>query len=442
MYAVTVSCLIAAATLVAQGKVDFRLPISAQAGGQAVTAEIAVKQAPPQWLALREYVGPYWRIGPTLAEVQSYMAEHRRTGPIAVRYDKAPPGSITRSPRAAVGFVVDEGYTTDDPYRIVRAETMLVAYMAIEGRQGPTQRDYIRIREWALARGYEPTGQITELYAITAPEQSGGSVRTEIQAAVVPRVPPPREVMATRGDQHRPHAEPHSAPNREAGERTSPTAPPAPELQITCPVEPASDSAIPSITSENDVTKTGRAARRETSEATILPDPNMLTQGETRSSGSLQPVRELIASGRFDHLAQQLMPDNRVILPLDQLWLGQLVFRIGAVARGVEQVHPGQAGKLEALAEALTNRYKSVFAELKHAPLDEVVVRLDSRDARIAIHKRGIMTDVDRLLAKIAFRTITADSSVDEIIGILDRVQELLQQVRPITSEIPASDHK
>jgi effector-binding domain-containing protein len=332
-----------------------------------------------------------------LGEVQKYMIAHGHAGPFVVRYDKGPVGGISRPPRAAVGFVADEGYIPESPFQIVRKEAEFVAHMVIEGRPGPTQRDYIRIREWALARGYEPTGQITELYAITAREQSGGSMRTEIQVAVVPRVPPPPEVMAMREEKHPAWADRQ------------------PEQEL------ATDATSPPWTQP-------------------MPSPQVsrLVQStfEPPASEPLRPIRELIAAERFDRLAQQLMPDNRSLPPLDQLWLGQLVFRIGAVARGIEQVHPGQERKVAELAEALKGRYKRVYAELRRAPLDEVIVRVGNDDAALGVRKRGIMSDVDRLLSRIALRTIDADSALDDVADMLERTQELLQQISPTTKQV------
>ena len=369
---------------------------------------IAVKPTPAESLALREHTGPYWRIGPLIGEVQKYMTDHGRAGPIVVRYDKGPPGRVTRTLHAGIGFVVDESYTPEVPFGLVRKEAELVAWMAIEGRSGPTQHDYVRIREWALARGYESTGQVIEVYASASGDRSGGLMSTEIQVVVVPRVPPPAGAMAARDAERRAPAD-----RQPAGTAPIAMVRPTPSQPVTEYVE------------------SEEAGLREPSGALARTSP--LAETQTRKPEPVQSIRELIAIGEFNRVAEQLMPDNRAVPPLDQLWLGQFVFRIGAVARGLEQVYPGQAGKATTLAQALTSRHKKVYAELKHAPLAEVAVRLNTQDAPVAVRRREVMNDVDRLLARIALGAVGVDDALDELGGVLERVQGLLEQVSPIT---------
>lgn len=156
-----------------------------------------------------------------------------------------------------------------------------------------------------------------------------------------------------------------------------------------------------------------------------LGNPNRYRH-RSRGAELIQPVRELLATERFDRVAEQLMPDGLAIPSAVQLWLGQLVFRIGAIAKGIEQVYPGEERIAVAMADAITRRYKKVSVGFELDPLDQVVVRVDILKDSFAAQRRAIMHDVDKLLGRIAFRSISADAAVNDLADIIQRVQDFV----------------
>ena len=81
------------------------------------------------------------------------------------------------------------------------------------------------------------------------------------------------------------------------------------------------------------------------------------------------------------------------------------------------------------LADAIRARYKKESAGLELSPLDQAIVRVDVRADPLAETKRAIMTDLDRLSGRIALKSVDAQAATDAVVDIVQRAQDLLQQV-------------
>ena len=397
-------------------------PKSAPAASAPASADgtVAVKRIDPVQLVFVEHHGPYWAVGPALARVREHMLKHAQAGPMFVRYLTDPLDAGQRSLSAQVGFVAKGGHRPEPPFEGVQRSNELVAYTVVEGRSPAPRRDYPVIREWIQAHGYVVAGPVTEIYETTPPDRTAGPQRTEIQVTL--RAVQPGENLGVRPIVGAP-----------------PT--PVPVLLRQTTIPGASDVKVGKIEVHADATTSESEAatgpdvepkpgasteiRQEESTGTVVAEASTLSIG-VGEAGRIEPVRQLIATGQFDRIAEQLMPEGRVIPDSDQLWLGHVVFRIGAVAKGIQQVYPRETRVAGAMADAVTRRYKKISAGFQADPLGQAVVRVDVQTDPLADRKRAIMRDVDSLLGRIAFRSVGAEAATDELAEILQRVQDLM----------------
>lgn len=419
-------CALMISWLIAWGAVpapeSSQMPKAAPAKSTPAPAEgaVAVKRTDPVQLVFVEHRGPYWGVGPALARVREYMVKHVQIGPMFVRYLDDPLGAGQGPLRAQVGFVAKDSHRPEPPFKSIQRGRELVAYMVVEGRSSAPRRDYPVVREWIQAHGYVAAGPVTEIYETAPPDRRAGPQRTEIQVTL-------RAVH----------------PGETRGARSIVAAPPVPSpvvlRQTTTPgasqgeigrmlvhadtTTPRSDVA----TGPNVEAKPGAITgiRPGESTDTVVAEASKLSI-DAGEAGRTEPVGKLMAAGQFDRIARQLMPDGRDIHGSHQLWLGQLVFRIGAVAKGIQQVYPGEEQVAGMMADAVTRRYKKTSAAFQADPLDHAVVRVDVRTDPLANQKRAIMRDVDTLLGRIALRSVGAEAATQELAEILQRVQDLM----------------
>ncbi len=137
------------------------------------------------------------------------------------------------------------------------------------------------------------------------------------------------------------------------------------------------------------------------------------------------PVGELMAAGRFERIAEQLMPDHSAIPASLQVWLGHVVLRIGAAARGIEHVYPGNELRARRLADAITRRYKQASAGFEFDPLNEPVVDIDLGNDPLRLDKQALMHELNTLLGRIALRSMDAKTAVEELTTVVQRAQEI-----------------
>ncbi len=409
---------------------------AAPARSTAAPAEptVAVKRTDPVQIVFVEHRGPYWAVGPVLARVREYMLEHAQLGPMFVRYLSDPLGAGQGSLRAQVGFVAKDSCRPEPPFKSIQRSRELVAYMVVEGRSSAPRLDYPVVREWIQAHGYVAAGPVTEIYENAPPGRRTGPQRTEIQITL--RAVPPRENRDAPSVVGKPSQATPAPPDQTAMPGASPVE--VGKMDVHADTTTRESDAM----TGPDVEPSPEVIVGTTPEET--PDKCVAEASEPSSYTSeaerVKPVAELIASGQFDRIAQQLMPDGRVIPGSHQVWLGQVVFRIGAVAKGIKQVYPGEERVAGAMAGAIMRRYKKISAAFQLDPLDHATVRFDVRMDPLADQKRAVMRDVDTLLARIAFHSVGAEAAVEELAEIVQRVQDLMC-VQEATSPRPQAPH-
>ena len=152
---------------------------------------------------------------------------------------------------------------------------------------------------------------------------------------------------------------------------------------------------------------------------------------EPAKASAVLPVAQLLAAGQFERLAEQLMPPGAPIAVSLRVWFGQIVFRIRALAQGLQQLHPEQSGTIRAASDAIEQRYAERVLASDIDPLDQAVVHLRSGGDPNSIDKRAIMHDLDALLGRLAFQGLDAKTVEAEIAETLQRVQNLLSRQDP-----------
>jgi effector-binding domain-containing protein len=371
------------------------LPLRADEPPPAATApEIVLKQPDPAVVVFLEQTGPYWTVGPLFRQARELMLAHNEAGPLFARYATDPTTVAPEALRTRVGFVAKGEWAPEPPFRSAEYESEQVAAMVVEGSYGTTTRYYPVMREWLSAHGFEPVGPVIELYPPVARGTWGGTQRTEIQMPVRrPRVPEPpaAPVVASAENEPQRFFDSWEAPGDAPETQDTPTADERPTGPIR---EPGAVSAL------------------------AAPEP-------------IQPVRELIAVSRFDRIAEQLIPVDRPTPAALQVWLGQVVFRVSAVAKGIEQTFPGGAPQVTALSEAIVRRYRQASESSNVNPLESAVVHVDMRSDPHSAQRRSIVRDLDNLLGQVAIKTVDADSALGRLEDILQRIQDLMHSAQP-----------
>lgn len=338
--------------------------------------EIVLKNTDPMQVVFLEHTGPYWTVGPLFKQVREAMAEHNEIGPMFARYLADPTVVPAESLQTEVGFVTQGTWNPEPPLKIAQRAGEQVVSIVVEGSYGTTTRSYSLLRDWISRQGFEAVGPLIELYPSPPQGTLPSAHRTEIQIPVRP-----------------------------ASSAVSSTS--EPKVGVVFPRKPDDTPA----TSEND------------NSPTIV------------SMEPLYPIKDLVDSSRFDRIAEQLVPTHRPMPVGMQVWFGQVVFRISAVAKGIEQTYPGGAPQVTALSEAIVRRYRVVSASSKIDPLAQAVVRVDTHSDPQSAPKRLIMRDLDNLLGQVALKTIDAQSALERLSGLLQRIQDLTNTIVPIRKE-------
>jgi hypothetical protein len=190
------------------------------------------------------------------------------------------------------------------------------------------------------------------------------------------------------------------------------------------------DTLLPSI---------ARPIRADTRDEPAGPDlakatdaePNVATPAEVRprrAAAPVPPVSQLLLQRRFEDIAEQMLPPAEATPPSLQVWLGQVVYRLSAVAKGIKRVYPGEDKLIFALVDAINRRYAEVSAGSPIDPLEPPVVYVDSESDPLAAEKRAIMRQLDSLLGGIALRSVDVTATLNHLEDILQRSCDLARQ--------------
>lgn len=138
-------------------------------------------------------------------------------------------------------------------------------------------------------------------------------------------------------------------------------------------------------------------------------------------------ITELIESDQFDRIAELIMPRPDSIPSNQEIWFGQTIFRLKAVARGIERMYPGEGGTVIRLVNALSSRYEIIATRFERNPLDQAVVRMGSLHDPSAQSRRKLMRQMDSLLGQLAVKRLNAEELQEEIFDVIDRLYDIMR---------------
>ncbi len=389
-------------------------------------SEITVERMDPKQVAFLLHQGAYWTIGPEFVRVREHMKTLDQPGPLYVRYRNDPRTVPPQSLHTEIGFFFDGAYEPGPPYQMVRRNSELVARMLIDGPFAIVSRHFAMLHAWANAHDYVAVGPITEIYPET--DRRGERAQwIELQMVIEPRIEPIDQGTATSPET--PIKEvmgPPTAGTDAAG--VSPAPPPKRHAETVAagggPLEPTVAGPIDRKSGDAGApaTSPGEPAG-SASRASGTKDSNPVRSGPS--------IRALAAEQRFDRIAEEMLPGDRIYSPDWEIWLGHVVFRIRAIARGIEQAHPDDRAAVSALAGAIDRRLEQVSGSFTLKPLDHLVIPSAEGNDPDASEKRAILHELDVVMARIGLKSIDAPTTFDLLLRVAQRTADLMDSNRP-----------
>jgi len=448
-------------------------PMQSDPGAMGAGSEqVSVKLTDPARVVFVVHIGPYWTVGPKFAELREYMLKHGQPGPIYARYLDGPGGVPATSLRTEVGFFVQGSHDPEPPFEMAERSSELVATMVVDRPFATVSRYYAVLRRWAAGRDYAPVGPVTEIYALPAGSDSDARP-TEVQMAIVKVEPPPEPRIAKK---EQPDALPEKnelpdiPPPAEKLAEYVPTPAeaalgkaadegahlPVVDAPVATPQMPTVDGVAkkernPSLASNHDYYEPVHSAPPDRTSPTIVDDsdvkpavvevpspepatsepPSVERSAEPkvqRSFPPLVPIDVLVQRHQYDRVAEQLLPDDRLLAPHLEVWLGQVMYRVTAITGALER--RGKAGDnaaLIALGNAIDQRYRQVSKGFHADPLSQPTWRLDQRSDPQGEEKKSIMRALELIMGRLAVGGLDPSSNLTEVVEILQRVQDVMQ---------------
>jgi len=409
---------------------------------------VAVKETTPTAVVYLEHDGPYWALGPKFQQLAELRATVTGAGPFFTVYPGHPLGTMTRSKPAYVGFICDGCQGRSEiqrPFLIGEWPRELVAYTRFEGPASATLSLYSYMREWTTLNGYAATGPVVEIYASRGtgtgvePTTFQTEIRMPVRSLTDRRADaPPMGIVAVT-----PGTDAQDSPTI-SDRSTLPDSRPA-------PTAPASTTIVSTVLSSNgtepsharhstaSTTSPGVAARTEgpgqaIDPARAKPSAEEPPLNDAAASSDDATLDSLYVSQRMPQVAERLLPVGSSMSDAEVAWMGQFIFRVQALAKGVEQVYPQEAREiadLKALAVALERRYREQRPDGFAGSAARVVVRAAPNQDRAAAARQAVMRDMDSLLGRVALRTVDAAGAVSGLIELLSRMETSLADTRP-----------
>lgn len=359
---------------------------------------VTIESTDPARVVYLSHVGAYWTIGPVISRVREYMREQGEPGPLYVRFPMDPSTSLGASAPCEVGFFTARNYTVSAPFKSeTRGDEMVASMYPDRSLESPV-RYYSFLRNWAEAHGHASTGPVTEIHRVS-PGGSRGDARMQVRLAV-------RAMPKTLYDRT-PNG--GSSGNRQVSN-------PHPDQSLASRIQ--LNEGVPAIQAS-----TGPAGGPTGDETAI----GVVASADVAPSND--SVRTLIQQGRYEEIAEQLMPGGKTFSPSAQLWLGQVVFRLGAAAGGLERVYPDANTAIPVLSESIRRRYEHFALDFTGDPRSHAVPVVGPAGTTQAEERAAIMHDLDAILGGIAVKRFDAETVEAQLADIVERIRDLFVSV-------------
>ena len=133
----------------------------------------------------------------------------------------------------------------------------------------------------------------------------------------------------------------------------------------------------------------------------------------------------------YKGIAQRLIPDKPIPSKETQIWLGQIVYRMGAVAKGVTIMYPDQAADTTVLTDALMDRLNRVAPDAMSEAKKQAINRTDFRPDSIEGQRARLVRALDTLLSKVSSKSKTPTEVASELRRILGLAENLISETPP-----------
>lgn len=398
--------------------------------------KITIEQLEARSIVALEHKGPYWTVRRKLNDVVAYMKKRGHAGPLIIRYGADPTGPQAASLSSLVGFITDGDFEPEAPFRRVELPAEQVATETLAPGSGFSPRKFEALTKWANEHGYEPAGPMAELYYNTVDTAEAQAARRKVVLQVVVKQRPggPSSKVGPTHAEQPPATQPASkAPalakpttshvSQGAKQTAQPASPPEPAKQVAVvqkPVAPEAGGTAPATKQPVDTKPKADSSPVSPSPA-AQPPPKPAAPADDGS----KTIKELLESGRIDAVVDRVLPADRAIPETNQIWLGQVVFRVKAAAKGMDRVYPGKGKTLRDFSEALQRRFDAVSKLRSKNSTEQAVVRVDPEHrAHASKRQRELLMRLDRFLARIAFQTIPASSVVSDLGTLVGEVDQ------------------
>lgn len=327
------------------------------------------KSLPTGRFVYLEVDGPYWQIGPTVSKVQELMTRQGEKGPIQIRRTGYPFANSRSALHSRIGFMTSGDWPLETTFQEETLQAAEAASITIQGLQGTAMQRTSELETWIRQKKLEPTGTIVEL--ISPNTNPLGSSTAEILMLY-------REPQPTRN-------------------------PTTDRIPLESP-EPPTPSAEPP----------GRESAAEPKAATPVPMGDLWSQKD------------------YSSIARRLIPVAPAPVGDTQVWLGQVVFRFNAVAKGLTMTDPDHAGDFTLFADTMTARLNQIAPNAlgearKRMTAPQIDPRAETKDARRAL----VIRTLDTMLARISSRTLDVKGTTTEAGTLLSAIQDLIAETPP-----------
>lgn len=173
------------------------------------------------------------------------------------------------------------------------------------------------------------------------------------------------------------------------------------------------------------------AVRQPRNQAKPTESPDTKSEAPAKPTLPGSVIDELWDKKDYKGIAERLIPEQPAPNKETQIWLGQLVHRVGAVSKGVLMMYPDQAAETTVLTDALVDRLTKVAPDAMSESKKQSIVRTDYRPDSLEGRRSRLVRELDMLLSKVSSRSRTPGEVSADLRRILDQVQVLISETAP-----------
>lgn len=359
----------------------------------------------PRRIAYIEHTGPYWSLGPIIDTVARDAKSMGVRGRLVVRYLENS-ATARGTVHAQVGFELPRFETPKPPYVVSEWPPALVASKSVLGSDGLSPRHFSAMKAWVRGEGLVPAGDLIANVELAEDGLSTAIQSAEIQMPVCTPDPPPAKTAAEAADEI-PEPSPVTEPERPIVTKVIELPARSSGAQVRTQIEPVSVEAIEPTLSAPIVGQTPSPSKNP---ASVEPQKKEI------------PVRLMIEDGKFADLAAAIMPADADAT--SKQWSGEIAGRVIALANGVKKMAPGEEGWLTSLADELGARRDAYRLSSPKSSKKVIGPALTSPER--TPERKFVMLELDRLMAGLAYGSLTPSEVREKLTTILEVVPSLV----------------